>query len=86
MGQDVKLGDTVRDIVTGFTGIAVARTQWLHGCDRIAIQPPVGKDGKPVDNAAFDIMQIEVLKSAKVAKTAKKTGGPQNEKAALSRR
>jgi hypothetical protein len=74
----IKLGDQVRDKVTGFAGVAVARTQWLHGCDRIAIQPPVDKDGKLPDNASFDIMSVELVKAEKPVKTSK-TGGPQRE-------
>ena len=42
----INLGDKVKDIVSGYTGIAVCRTSYLEGCDRIAIQAKVGKDGK----------------------------------------
>lgn len=83
----MQLGDTCRDIISGFTGTAVARTQWLYGCDRITLQPPVDKDGKLPDNSSFDIMQIEVVQKAKKPTVAKKvkTGGPQREKSIVRR-
>jgi len=31
LGKDVRLGVLCRDIVTGFEGIAIARTDWLNG-------------------------------------------------------
>lgn len=45
----INLGDKVKDSVTGFSGIAIGRTTWLHGCDRITVQPEgVDKQGKLV--------------------------------------
>ena len=88
----VNLGDKVKDIVTGFTGIAVARTTWLHGCDRVVIQPDkLDKDGKVTENASFDAPQVVVLIRAKVPGTpttapAKSRGGPRDDKAATRRK
>lgn len=81
----IRLGQQVRDRVTGYTGIAIARTEWLNGCVRIAIQAPVDKEGKHTDALSFDEPQIEVLNTAHVLavpeeeahKAAKKkVGGP----------
>lgn len=89
MSKDkIELGDKVKCSITGFNGIAFARTQWLHGCDRITVQPTTLDDkGNARETQTFDEMQlILVRKAAKpaVAKTpATKTGGPQNDKAAL---
>lgn len=85
----IKLGDKVKDSVTGFTGIAIARTTWLHGCDRLVVQPEgQTKDGKLFENYTFDEKQLVLVKSAVVkteAKTPslKRTGGPRDDKAAL---
>jgi hypothetical protein len=54
----IKLGAKVRDTITNFQGIAVARTEWLHGCIRITIQPPVRKDGTLPDPQSFDEPQV----------------------------
>ncbi len=76
----VNLGDKVKDTVTGFTGIAVGRTVWLHGCARIIIQPEgVTKDGKLFDNFSFDEPQVVVIKAAKTKEGSHKTGGPKPE-------
>jgi hypothetical protein len=40
----IKLGDRVIDVVSGFEGIAVAKTIWLTGCERIGIEGPAQKD------------------------------------------
>jgi len=67
----INLGDKVKDTVTGFTGIAVARVNWLHGCDRIIIQPiGTDKDGKIFESQHFDEPQVIVIKAK-----AKKEGG-----------
>ena len=90
--SEVALGDTVKDMVTGFTGMAVAHTKWLHGCERIVIEPQkLDKDGSTVDPETFDIQRIQVVKTgtgAPVAKSIVKEppGGPQRgDRAARSR-
>lgn len=76
----VELGDECTDTVTGFKGICVARTQWLIGCVRIMLQPPVDKEGKVPDAVNFDEPTLKVTKRGKikVADTAagEKPGGP----------
>jgi len=76
----VKLGIRVRDNITGLTGIAVARTEWLHGCARVTIQPEELKDGKPVESYTVDEQQVELVKTEKrrVSPLSSATaGGPQ---------
>jgi hypothetical protein len=74
--MNITLGDKVKDTATGFTGIAVARVTWLHGCDRIIIQPiGVDKDGKPFENQHFDEPQVEVIGKKKVKQGDHDTGG-----------
>jgi len=59
----INLGDRVEDTVTNFRGIAVARTEWLYGCVRIAVQPEKldEKTGKPLEDQVFDEPQLRVL-------------------------
>ena len=59
----IKLGDRVKDSITGFKGIAIARSEWLNGCKRIEIQPEILKDGKIVEADWFDERQIVLIKS-----------------------
>lgn len=73
----IKLGDKVQDTVTGFKGIAVGKTTWLHGCDRITVQPEgVNKEGKIFDAQSFDEPQLRVLAKKKKKEGSHKTGGP----------
>ncbi len=71
----INLGDKVKDKVTGFTGIAIGRTTWLHGCDRYVVQPIVGKDGKLPENQVFDELQLEVVSKKKGKRSENQTGG-----------
>lgn len=88
--QEVTLGDLAKDSVTGFTGVAVAICEWLHGCARVTLQPQkLDKDGKVRSSETFDILQLQVVKSAKVkakslrAGAALNTGGPADDRTAL---
>lgn len=73
----IKLGDKVTDIVTGYTGIAVGKTEWLNKCVRIAVQKQELHDGKPVEQQWFDSEQLVVeAEQAVVIKKDQPTGGP----------
>jgi hypothetical protein len=75
----VQLGDKVKDSVTGFTGIAVARVNWLHGCDRIIIQPSgIDKEGQTFKSEHFDEPQVVVLKAKAKKEGSHGTGGPKD--------
>lgn len=54
-----KLGDRVRDAVSGWEGIATARYEYLNGCVRWQIDG-VDKDGKP-EGFVFDDQQVQVV-------------------------
>ena len=75
----VQLGDVAKDTITGFTGVVVARTEWLHGCERLTLQPQtLNKDGEPIESKSFDEPQIELVK-AKAHKGTSDGGGPRAE-------
>jgi len=81
----IKLGDKVRDTVTGLEGIAVARTEWLLGCIRWGVQPVELKDGKPVEDSWFDEARLQRVTDAKV-KNRLTGGGPSRETDSARRR
>ena len=65
--DDVKLGDKVKDQITGFEGIAISRTEYLYGSVRVQVQPvKLGKSGEPQETKVFDEPQLDVLKRAAV--------------------
>jgi hypothetical protein len=81
----IKLGQRARDRVTGFTGICIARTEWLNGCIRITLEPPLDKDGKAQEARTIDEPQLELVDdgirkdmrtTAAEEAPRKKTGGP----------
>lgn len=72
----IQLGDEVKDAVSGFQGIAVGRHEYLQGCARITVQPPIGEDRKLPDTATFDEPQLEIVNAGKVGGGRKDTGGP----------
>jgi len=72
----IGLGDKVRDIITGFTGIVTVRSEYLNKCVRMGVQSQELKDGVPVDTSFFDEEQLELIASAEVKITkVNKTGG-----------
>ena len=79
----IKLGDKVKDKITGFTGIVVAVTKWLNGCNTIGVQIIKLKDGLPQEKQFIDENQLEVIRpKVKIIKPIineddeEKTGGP----------
>lgn len=76
----VRLGDKVKDTISKFTGIVVARTEWLTGCVRIGIEPlTLDKDGAPKPEYWFDEDRLAVLKTAAWPAATKSSGGPQRD-------
>ena len=61
------LGDRVKDIITGFQGVIVARTSWIYGCDRYTVVPEkLDQDGKPQNGTSFDEPQLKLVKAGVV--------------------
>ena len=70
----IKLGQKVRDTLTGLEGTVTARTEYLYGCVRVAIQPFGEKDGKPYDAWYVDEPQCEVIEDTPAEETTPKHG------------
>ena len=61
------LGRTMRDRVTGFTGVATGVVFYLTGCNQVLLTPPVGEDGKARDAGWYDQQRLaEVALVARV--------------------
>ena len=58
--MSINNGDLVKDTISGFQGIVVARTVWLNQCVRLIVQSKELHDGKPLE-ASFDEQQLEVV-------------------------
>jgi len=78
----VKLGSKVKDEITGFSGTAIGRTEWLMGCARIGIKPnKLNKNGTTIEAEWFDEPQVVIIAAIKEKKKVKghKPGGPQSD-------
>lgn len=62
------LGCIVKDLVTGFTGMAVAVTEYAYGCTHINVQPiDLADDGATVKKGhLFDDGRVELVEYRKV--------------------
>lgn len=54
----IGLGSKVRDKVTGFEGIAIAKVEYLNGCIQYCIKPRAQEDGKMPVGEYIDISQL----------------------------
>ena len=57
----IRLGSKVQDKVTGFTGIAVAKTKFLFGRLDMQVQPQAVVEGYPVKCETFPESQLVCL-------------------------
>jgi hypothetical protein len=88
MDQKIRLGDRVRDRITGFEGVVIGITDWLYQCRRPIVQPTtLTSEGKTNDSQSFDEEQLEVIQVGAFAPkveaptqeaTQPKTGGPRD--------
>ncbi|KKN56876.1 hypothetical protein LCGC14_0568010 [marine sediment metagenome] len=77
LGNPIELGMMVKEGITGFTGTAVARSEWLWGCVSIAVLSGEHKDGKPVDEQWFDEGRLSEVPGTVAQEVAEEvTGGP----------
>jgi hypothetical protein len=72
----VKLGDEVKDTVSGFKGTVVSIIEYLNGCVRAGVQGKCGKDGKLREAEWIDVSQLVLTKAKTPPKVLKRTGGP----------
>jgi len=79
----INLGQELRDRITGFTGIATARVEYLNGCVQYALRSKISKkmrdEGKFPEAYYFDEAQLEMIGKGLLIET-KKTGGEYSEK------
>jgi len=76
-----KLGQTVKDIITGCQGVVMSRSQYLTTCNTYGVQSSILQNGKPLEWQWFDEPRL-ILQKAKIIKLVpektKKGGGPNN--------
>lgn len=77
MTNNFRLGNRLRDRVTGFVGIADSRTEFLSGCVRYGLQAEVSdKDpGKVPDLVWIDVERLEFVDVGLADLAVKPSGG-----------
>ena len=73
--NDIELGNKVRCKVTGFVGIATAKTEFLNGCIQYEVIPKVSKDNKILDGVSIDEQNLEVIMTKKNKVKKEENGG-----------
>jgi len=71
----IKLGDIVKDTVTGLEGTAVAKIKYMNDCIQYEVQPKGLKDGSIIKSVWVDEGQLIVKKEAKIKKVKEKPPG-----------
>lgn len=63
MTDTIKLGNKVKDVVSGFTGIVTARMTSLNGMVQYVVRPPQTKDKPDIlpDAQFFDYQQLKIM-------------------------
>lgn len=76
----IKLGDKVKDSITGFEGIVIGVSTWITGCDQYCVAPKAPK-GDYKESVWFDEGRLKVVGKGinKNQVKAKKNGGPRTE-------
>lgn len=80
--SNIKLGSKVKDKITGFEGLAVAKTTWASGNVTIGIEPTTLHEGKPIEAHSFEQQRVELIeeKAPPISKqNSAVSGGPQND-------
>jgi len=73
-----EMRDEVKDVITGFKGVVIARTEWSNGCVRYTLMPKALKDGIPQDSVTIDEEQLVLVSKAKKKEVAPSGGERQN--------
>lgn len=69
--MEIQLGQKVKDNITGFEGIVVARAIYLNGCISCQVKSQSLKDGSTINAEWFDEQRL-------TSKSTAKSGGPQS--------
>lgn len=58
----IRLGQTARDVVTGFEGVCMGKAQYLTGCNQVLLTPRgLTSDGKRRDGEWFDEQRVVAI-------------------------
>ena len=62
-----EIGSIVKETVTGFEGVVMARCEYATGCLHYELQPrKIDKDGKPIEGRWYDETRLVLTKKKAV--------------------
>lgn len=76
----IRMGQKVRSIVSGFTGIVTGRVEYINGCVQYVVVPRVKEDGSTIDVQWIDEQNLEIVDEGITSysgSSALRAGGPQ---------
>lgn len=74
----IALGSKVRDSITGFTGRATSRVEYITGCVQYGVLPEVKADGSYPNAEYIDEQRLTVV-GEPISQASRPTGGPQRD-------
>lgn len=80
--QRIGFGVTVKDCITGFSGVVTGFTTYITGCNQYLIQPPVKESGEFQEGRWYDEARLQPVLDKSVIELpeqkipAKQTSGP----------
>lgn len=78
--ENIALGDTAKDAITGFQGVVTARTSWIDANDHLSLQPTtLDNDGQPQKPNGFDATRCDLVSKLQPPAPAERRGGPMDE-------
>ncbi len=75
----IRLGDKVKDKITGFTGVVSGISTWLNGCVRMGVQGTALKNGLPTVIEWIDEAQLKLVKAGVIRAVAPGPQGPRRD-------
>jgi hypothetical protein len=69
------VGDKVKCIHTGFTGIAVSKTEFINGCVQYGVAPAATSKNIYQEDVCIDEQSLKVVPTKKKKAVVRKTGG-----------
>lgn len=64
--EGISMGDQVRDTLSGFTGVVIARSEFLTGCNQVLVMPESHDPSKMNDSHWFDVERMQKIKERAV--------------------
>ena len=73
--METQLGNTAKDVITGFQGVVIVKCQYLTGCSQSLLVPRANQDGE-VKTMWVDDDRLEAVDTPTIVLPTKTSNGP----------